>query len=174
MAYHVRPASAIQRQQRAGKDTYHPVPEVQFCVRNTSLSLQLRMLGQSTLAASCAVYAGWTARQAQRGASRSADRQAFLLLLGKQEAVDLAPIQRKLPEELLLAVLAWLPPYELGRAQVVCKQWRALCGAEPLWQPACAEAFRMEKPDAIAAALRSQFRCHGRSCSCAFALVHVN
>ena len=84
--------------------------------------------------------------------------------------MDLAPIQRKLPEELLLSVLARLPPYELGRAQVVCKQWRALCAAEPLWQPACAEAFRLEKPDAIASALRSQFRCGDDSLRCAAVL----
>ena len=72
--------------------------------------------------------------------------------------MDLALIQAKLPEEVLLLVLGQLAPYQLGRTQCVCKHWRALCERESLWRPACQDAFRMQPAEDVATDLRSQYR----------------
>ena len=72
--------------------------------------------------------------------------------------MPLALIQARLPEEVLLLVLGKLAPYQLGKAQCVCKQWRALCERETLWRPACQDAFRMQPAEDVATDLRSQYR----------------
>ena len=39
---------------------------------------------------------------------------------------ELAPIQKLIPDELLLVCLSRLPAYSLGRVAGVCKHWRVL------------------------------------------------
>lgn len=65
------------------------------------------------------------------------------------QVIELAPIQRLLPEELMLKILGQLQPYALGKAACVCQQWRELTLYPDLWKTACLEAFMTEKPDTL-------------------------
>lgn len=71
---------------------------------------------------------------------------------------QLAPIQRLLPEELLLRVFDFLPSYALGMAQCVCSHWRAVGAAPRLWEAACNDAFADSSRGKNIELLRSQFR----------------
>ncbi|KAK9817830.1 hypothetical protein WJX72_002832 [[Myrmecia] bisecta] len=55
----------------------------------------------------------------------------------------LAPIQKLLPEELLLLIFAKLPAYSLAGAQCVCQNWRTVGNNPELWKAACNEAFQL-------------------------------
>lgn len=79
-------------------------------------------------------------------------------LLACLQVVELAPIQKKLPEEVMTLVLGRLAPYELGRIQSVCKQWRELGSHDALWQPACNEAFWYEDKETTARLLKRAYR----------------
>eukprot|EP00887_Chlorella_sp_A99_P002797 scaffold6.g2797.t1 len=77
---------------------------------------------------------------------------------GATKEVELALIQQMLPEEMLLAVLAKLPPPALAAAQCVCRQWRAAGAAPALWRAACRDAFHDADEEALARLARAQFR----------------
>ncbi len=72
--------------------------------------------------------------------------------------VELAPIQRKLPDEIMSIILGKLGAYNLGKAQCVCKAWHHLGFNEELWAPSCFEAFQQEPKEATAQLTRSQYR----------------
>ena len=72
--------------------------------------------------------------------------------------VDLAPIQRKLPDEIMSMILGKLGAYNLGRTQCVCKAWHTLGFNEELWSPDCLHAFQHEPKDALVQLMRSQYR----------------
>ena len=72
--------------------------------------------------------------------------------------VELAPIQRKLPDEIMSIVLGKLGAYNLGRTQCVCKAWHHLGFNEELWAPSCLEAFQQESREATVQLMRSQYR----------------
>lgn len=73
--------------------------------------------------------------------------------------VELAPIQRLLPEEVLLLVLGKLPIAALGAAQCVCRQWRAVGNSPCLWRRACLEAFYNSDLETNSRLVRTQYRC---------------
>ena len=50
---------------------------------------------------------------------------------------NLSPIEQLLPEELLLHIFERLPITALAAAQGVCRQWRRVGAAQPLWRRAC-------------------------------------
>ncbi len=70
----------------------------------------------------------------------------------------MAPIQKKLPEEVMTLVLERLAPYQLGRAQTVCKQWHELGSTDALWRSACSEAFQNEDRETTAKLLKRHYR----------------
>lgn len=72
--------------------------------------------------------------------------------------VELAPIQRKLPDEIMSIVLGKLGAFNLGRTQCVCKAWHHLGFNEELWAPSCLEAFQQEPWEATAQLMRAQYR----------------
>ena len=72
--------------------------------------------------------------------------------------VELAPIQRKLPDEIMSIVLGKLGAYHLGRTQCVCKAWHQLGFNEELWEPSCLEAFKQEPREATVQLMRLQYR----------------
>ena len=72
--------------------------------------------------------------------------------------VELAPIQRKLPDEIMSMVLGKLGAYNLGRTQCVCKAWHQLGFSEELWAPSCLEAFQQDPREAIVQLVRTQYR----------------
>lgn len=78
-----------------------------------------------------------------------------------------APIQKLLPEEMMLTILGKLPTAQLAVAQCVCLQWRALADNPDLWRAACSEAFRGHSdPKTDARLVRLQHRsAHLRSAS---------
>lgn len=55
--------------------------------------------------------------------------------------MELALIQRVLPEEVMLSIFQRLSPYVVGRCSLVCRQWRLLADHPRLWERACKEAF---------------------------------
>eukprot|EP00775_Hariotina_reticulata_P009348 gene9348-9511_t len=57
------------------------------------------------------------------------------------DELELAPIQKLFPEELMHTIFSYLGPYSLGKAACVCKQWRFLSEHPRHWQAACQEAF---------------------------------
>ena len=70
-----------------------------------------------------------------------------------------APIQKLLPEEMMLTIMAKLPAAQLARAQCVCLQWRSLADSPELWRAACREAFGgLSSPQTDARLVRSQHR----------------
>lgn len=75
------------------------------------------------------------------------------------QEVELALIQRLLPEELLLKTFALLGPYALGRVACVTKQWRTLSHHSGLWKPACLEAFAADGESKLEALLRLHYKC---------------
>lgn len=75
-----------------------------------------------------------------------------------KEQVDLAPIQRKLPDELMSIILGKLGGYNLGRTQCVCKTWHYLGFNEELWASDCLEAFQQEPREATVQLMRTHFR----------------
>ena len=50
---------------------------------------------------------------------------------------ELSLIEQLLPEELLLHIFERLPITALAAAQGVCRQWRRVGAAQPLWRRAC-------------------------------------
>ncbi len=48
--------------------------------------------------------------------------------------VELAPIQIKLPEEMMLFIFSRLAPYTIGKAACVCQQWRTYAEVGPCRQ----------------------------------------
>jgi hypothetical protein len=52
-------------------------------------------------------------------------------LVWHRPQVELAPIQLKLPEEMMLFVFSRLGPYMVGRAACVCQQWRTYAEVGP-------------------------------------------
>ena len=50
---------------------------------------------------------------------------------------ELSLIEQLLPEELLLHIFERLPITALATAQLVCRQWRRVAAAQPLWRRAC-------------------------------------
>jgi len=72
--------------------------------------------------------------------------------------VELALIQKLLPEELVLKIFELLDPYVLGRLACVCTQWRAWTMYSPLWKAACFEAFQSDVPAERAALQRRLYR----------------
>ncbi|KAK9836213.1 hypothetical protein WJX84_005129 [Apatococcus fuscideae] len=70
-----------------------------------------------------------------------------------------APIQKLLPEEMMLTILGKLPAAHLAMAQCVCLQWRTLADSPDLWRAACSEAFRGNSdPQTDARLVRTQHR----------------
>jgi len=57
------------------------------------------------------------------------------------EDVELAPIQKLIPEELLVEILRLLPTYTLGKVAVVCRQWRGAVKHPSLWEKACRTGY---------------------------------
>lgn len=56
----------------------------------------------------------------------------------------LAPIQKMIPEELLLEIFRVANhPIAISRAACVCRQWRDVTSHESLWRTACLRAFKM-------------------------------
>jgi hypothetical protein len=73
--------------------------------------------------------------------------------------VELALIQKMLPDEMLLLVLSKLPITALGAAQCVCRHWRMLGNSPCLWQRACLEAFYNSDLATNCKLVRTQYRC---------------
>ncbi|PRW56111.1 F-box 7 [Chlorella sorokiniana] len=71
---------------------------------------------------------------------------------------ELALIEQLLPEELLLHIFERLPIIGLATAQLVCRQWRRVGAAQPLWRRACMNAFFTSTPEQNAALVRAQYR----------------
>lgn len=71
--------------------------------------------------------------------------------------VNLSLIQKLLPEELLLKVFTALPVTSLAAAQCVCRQWRGVGAAPPLWAAACAEVFHDRDAAGNAALVKEQY-----------------
>ncbi|KAF8377053.1 hypothetical protein HHK36_030425 [Tetracentron sinense] len=57
--------------------------------------------------------------------------------------IDLAPIHRCLPDELLFEVFARMNPYSLGRAACVCRKWRYTIRNPLFWRSACLKAWQL-------------------------------
>jgi len=74
------------------------------------------------------------------------------------QEVELALIQKLLPEELMLKIFELLDPHVLGRLACVCSQWRAWTMYSPLWKAACVEAFQADQPAERAALQRRLYR----------------
>jgi hypothetical protein len=72
--------------------------------------------------------------------------------------VELALIQKLLPEELVLKIFELLDPYVLGRLACVCSQWRSWTMYSPLWKAACFEAFQADDPAERTALQRRLYR----------------
>ena len=72
--------------------------------------------------------------------------------------VELAPIQRKLPDEIMSMVLGKLGAFNLGRTQCVCKAWHHLGFNEELWAPSCLEAFQQDSCEATVQLMCTQYR----------------
>jgi F-box protein 9 len=72
--------------------------------------------------------------------------------------VVLSPIQKLLPDEMLLLIFSKLPIGSLGAAQCVCQQWRAVGAAPSLWLSACQEAFPDVDSSEGAAQMRDKYR----------------
>ena len=68
--------------------------------------------------------------------------------------VELALIQKLLPEEVILKVFEQLQPHTLGRAACVCKHWSDLTTHSTLWKAACQEAFKADSSEKLARLLR--------------------
>ncbi|GFR39682.1 hypothetical protein Agub_g154 [Astrephomene gubernaculifera] len=66
------------------------------------------------------------------------------------ETLELAPIQQAIPNELMAIVFSYLDPYSLGKAAVVCRQWRILHEHPRLWERACHDAFHLAIPEKAA------------------------
>ncbi|KAG2437601.1 hypothetical protein HYH02_011241 [Chlamydomonas schloesseri] len=67
--------------------------------------------------------------------------------LSELEEAELAPIQRALPNEMLVKIFSKLDPYSLGRAALVCRQFRSLHEHPRLWEHACYDAFHLAISD---------------------------
>lgn len=76
--------------------------------------------------------------------------------------MELSAIQRMLPNELLQHVLSFLPAAALGAAQCVCRQWRDVGAAPPLWRAACRAAFRDTDDGAAAVVAKRHGGCWKR------------
>ena len=74
------------------------------------------------------------------------------------QVVELAPIQKLLPEEVILKVFEQLQPYTLGRVASVCKHWSDLTTHSTLWRAACQEAFRADGAEKLARLLRVVYK----------------
>ncbi|GIL57692.1 hypothetical protein Vafri_12858 [Volvox africanus] len=64
-----------------------------------------------------------------------------------EKETELALIQRSIPNELMVIILGFLEPYSLGKAALVCRQWRILSEHPRLWEHACNEALSLSIPD---------------------------
>ena len=65
------------------------------------------------------------------------------------KVVELAPIQRLVPDDLMLKIFAYLPPYQLGRLSYVCFSWRDYVKDSTLWERHCREAFQADPPGVL-------------------------
>lgn len=74
------------------------------------------------------------------------------------EESELAEIQRRIPEELMMLIFSKLDPYSLGRAGIVCRQWNMLSESPRLWEQSCHEAFHLTVPGGPAALCRMMMR----------------
>lgn len=72
--------------------------------------------------------------------------------------VELAPIQRKLPDEIMSMILGKLGAHHLGRTQCVCKAWHHLGFNDELWSADCFQAFQQEPREATVQLMRTQYR----------------
>ena len=73
--------------------------------------------------------------------------------------VQLAPIQRVLPDEILADILGLLAPFTLAKAACVCSQWGTLAKRNSLWQKACLEAFQYLGRQETLQLVQRQYRC---------------
>ncbi|EFJ48339.1 hypothetical protein VOLCADRAFT_81203 [Volvox carteri f. nagariensis] len=64
-----------------------------------------------------------------------------------EQQVELALIQRTIPQELMVIIFSFLEPYALGKAALVCRQWRNISEHPRLWEYACHEAFSLGIPN---------------------------
>jgi hypothetical protein len=72
--------------------------------------------------------------------------------------VELALIQRLLPEEILLLIFGKLDAISVAAAQCVCRQWRAVGAGPSLWRAACMGAFPFSTPQENAQLVRLKYR----------------
>ncbi|CAD7699765.1 unnamed protein product [Ostreobium quekettii] len=76
---------------------------------------------------------------------------------------ELAPIQRAVPDELMIMIFGWLSPFALGRAGCACRQWRILVEHPGLWRRACLDAFRPQSHAEGGDAVEVLRACYGGS-----------
>mmetsp|Transcript_20682 Transcript_20682/g.39305 ORF Transcript_20682/g.39305 Transcript_20682/m.39305 type:complete len:311 (+) Transcript_20682:229-1161(+) len=67
-------------------------------------------------------------------------RRALLLKSTQQ----LSPIQKILPEEMLLEVFFRMPPQDVARAAGCCRQWRGIARSESIWRACCLVAWKRD------------------------------
>lgn len=72
--------------------------------------------------------------------------------------IELAPIQKLLPEELVFKIFEKLQPYTLGKVACVCQQWRNWTLYSELWKRACLQAFMTEDWEQIDTARQKYHR----------------
>ena len=68
-----------------------------------------------------------------------------------------SPIQKKLPQEIMLKLFSRLGPYGLGVASCVCRQWNILAQQPQFWYRACLDAFAEDTPEENVEIVKAQY-----------------